>query len=815
MYKETIIMIDKLAKFETADYGEIPEFPAKYGIPAITPKYAHPRVYVTKDTLPKIIKNLECDENIKVYHDLMDTANAVAEAKSLPESVDDIKQSINYLESVAFAYLITKDEKYGNAAILHTFNYLDSAVPKNGNPPVLPPSHGTAATFLHIVGEIYDWCYDLLTPALKKNLIAGACNFIAPAINIGCPPGGQGSVVGHGAESPLMRDWLAVALASYDEYPDIYNFVVGRILAEYTKAPNWYYRSGLQHQGSAYGTIPRLYPNMAADIMLHTATGARIFDVDFVPVVLTFINRIRPDGEQLRFGDDFNQSSLSGRYPMVMIGWTSFFAGSYYKNSIAKSWYRYLGSHISPGAGTLNKAIYLILNDPDVPSSDDMIYDLELVHYNPSPSGSMVARSAWGNKNAWMTYTNISEANAGNHNHKDAGIFQIYYKGILAPDTGMYEHDGQYYFSTLDCGYNKHTISKNGLLIYNPNHTDVGVWRYSGGQSMSKEEDRLAPMTFEEWTTFRRFTQAKVLGQSDALDEAGGLKYAYLGGDITRAYDADTVELVKRETISIDTKNPELPLLFAVHDRISSVSSDYKKSFVLHTMEEPVFNGGERIPAPEGSDPEFTYINGTDSFSYTNLRGPACAFSEEEVAEKYKGKYGGRLITKTLLPEEPTYRYIGGDGKRFWVNGSNPGSENPTKHPVGEIGWGRVEISPSTPRKTDSFLNLMCVTDAKDENGKYTTDRSVESTLICCETHEGAVCLGSCVMFGVSPERVSSPVSFTLEASGTLSYYVTGLCAGVWCVSVDGKEQSVKVTEQGGIAVFDAPAGNITLTMKV
>ncbi len=806
-------MLD-LSKYENADYGPLREFPAKYGIPAITPKYGHPRVYVTKDTLPTIIGNLECDENIKVYKDLMEAANSVVDSGKLPETVDEIKDSINYIESLAFAYLITGEKKYGLTAILHTFNYIDSAVSRGEEPPILPATHGTAATFLHIVGEVYDWCYELLTPNLRKNLITGVTNHIAPAINIGSPPTEQGSVVGHGAESPLMRDWLSVALASYDEYPEIYNFVVGRILAEYTKAPNWFYRSGLQHQGSAYGTIPRLYPNMAADIMLQTACGAKIFDVDLVPVALTFINRIRPDGEQLRFGDDFNQSSLSGKYPMVMIGWLCFFTGSYYKNSLAKSWYRYLGSHISPGAGTLNKAIYLILNDPRVPSSDDMIYDLELVHYNPSPSGSMVARSAWNDKNAWFTYTNIEEANAGNHNHKDAGIFQIYYKGILAPDTGMYEHNGQYYFSNLDCGYNKHTISKNGLIIKNPNFSDEGIWRYSGGQKMNREEDRLAPMTFEEWTTFSRFSQAKVLGQASELDGKGGLKYAYLAGDITRAYDPETVELVKRETLSIDTKNEKYPLLFAVHDRITSVDAEYKKSFVLHTMEEPSFNGGKVIPAPTGEDAEFTYIEGSNSFSYTNLHGPACAFSEEEVIEKYAGKYNGKLTTTTLLPECPAYRYIGGDGKRFWVNGSNAGSEDAKKHPVGEIGWGRIEISPSESNKSDSFLHLMYVSDAKDAQGKRTSNEDIPSALIRCATHEGAVSLGFCVMFGISPERVSSAIAFKTEGAGTLSYYVTGLTAGEWLISVGENTQTVTVTEDGGIAVFDAPAGAVSLSLK-
>ncbi len=813
----------EIDKYSSKGFGSIPTFPTKYSAAQVPqPNQSHPRLYVNAETLETVKANLEHSDNKNIYRQLMSEANKAVASSKMPKSKDELKASITDMENLAFAYLVTGSEKYGYRAIALAFNYINGIKGSSLNE---IQSTSEASTAIHVFAEVYDWCYGLLSDTQRVKLIAGVCNQVAKdcAAGLGCPPNGEETVVGHGAERNIMRDWLAFAIAVADEQPKIYNYVAGRVANEHVKTPNWYYQSGSHHQGSAYGTTPRLYPNMAADMMMYAATGTRIFseDIHLDEVVLSAIYRLRPDGESLRIGDDYNQTGSS--YGYGHLAQVAFYAGNYYKNETVKSWYKYWSYSPSPGPYEFSRPMYLMFNDPTVGYSTKLQYGLNLVHYNGSPLGAMVARSAWNDKNAWMTYTNIEEAGTDNHDHKDSGCFQIYYKGILAPDAGQYEHNGQNYNSTLYLNYVKQTISKNGLLIRNPNVQGYYITLDSGGQRVGTREDTNAMMTWEEQMASNKVNRAKVLGQGSAVDANGNFVYAYISGDITNAYYTDenspeanysTVDLVMRSTMTIATGDPEHPMAFIVYDRITSKDASYKKTFLLHTMEEPTFNGGSVVDAPEGEDAAFTYVSGSNSFYYTNVLGPTGAYKQDNLKDKYNGK----LTTTTLLPENPVYRYIGGNGKRFWVNGVNGGksdvTENPTKHPVGEIGWGRVEISPPVAQLTDSFLNVMYVSDAKDANGNATSNDLVPSTLVQCDTHEGAVTFGNVLMFSKTNTAISSEVKFTASGSGEMNYYVGGLAAGKWLVKVgSGTAKEYTVDAASGLLTFTANVGEeVTIT---
>ena len=50
-------------------------------------------------------------------------------------------------------------------------------------------------------------------------------------------------------------------------------------------------------------------------------------------------------------------------------------------------------------------------------------------------------------------------------------------------------------------------------------------------------------------------------------------------------------------------------------------------------------------------------------------------------------------------------------------------------------------------------------------------------------------------------------------SSNDITYYVCGLKAGEWKVTVDGKDcGSFTATAEGGLLTFTAPAGNVTIT---
>ena len=265
----------------------------------------------------------------------------------------------------------------------------------------------------------------------------------------------------------------------------------------------------------------------------------------------TFLQYLRPDGQLLRVGDDFNEDGTS--YALGVVDLLAFLTGTYYQDPILKSFAK-KGmegfSSFSLANTVVSPTMFLILNDPELPCAG--LEDLPLTWYNGSPLGSVIARSAWNDPNAFQVYMKIGESYSTNHEHKDAGSFQIYYKGILASDSGAYDS----YFTPEDMAYNKQTISSNALLIFNPEMQDNDGWVYSGGQTIQGDANT-ENLTAAEWLRKRTARQARVLGHDCGAADA--FRYAYLAGDLTNAYDPETVDQVTRSMLAVSTENPAAP----------------------------------------------------------------------------------------------------------------------------------------------------------------------------------------------------------------------------------------------------------------
>ena len=758
------------------DFGELPHFPADYATPPILPtKGEHPRLWVKEKDLTLIRENLTHEENLLNFKRVETNADVCFDGVLPPPSLHTYNydaKDLAKIESLAFMYLITRDELYGRAAILASKNYLNTII-------ITDEFHDKryfAGAAMYVISEVYDWCHSLLSDRDKEQLVTGCVNNLATLFEIGVPPAGQGAVSGHGTGAQLLRNWMAFCIATYDEYPDIYLNVLGRFFEQYIDAPNFYYKSGINFQGSSYGPGKTVL-NILSELLIHNMSGKYLYDFSFKPVVTSFLNYLRPDGEQLRVGDDYMQHSKGRSACNDGYGTLAFFGASLYDDPVFKAWAIDLTDNFRGvawnGEFKLTPVTFLILNKPWLGRGDK--YSLPTVTYNGSPTGQIIARSSWGDKDAWMTYTKIGEAYAANHEHKDAGAFQIYYKGILAMTSACYEYYYRdLYGSLLDCAYGKQSISKNCLLIYNheypaPQNSWDSKWVNSGGQRFRGEANG-ENGTLARWLEKSTSHQAKVLGHEYALDGASP-SYVYISGDITNAYDEITVDDVVRSTMTVATKDPEHPMMFVVYDRITSKKPNYRKTFLLHTPQEPKIDG--------------EYITVTNTERGNN----------------------GKLVNRTLLPEKTKVTVIGGDGKRFFVDWHNVADEHRPSDPNWdrqEIGWGRVEISPEEYNLSDRFLNLMYVTDA-DRDEDY-----IPSSYIECETHEGVIAFNKVVLFSKTTEKVTSSIEFELESSADC--HIAGLSSGEWNLSANGEVFfKCNVTESGTLAVFHAPAGKIKL----
>ncbi|MCK9265806.1 heparinase II/III family protein [bacterium] len=225
--------------------------------------------------------------------------------------------------------------------------------------------------------------------------------------------------------------------------------------------------------------------------------------------------------------------------------------------------------------------------------------------------------------------------------HFDATHFSIYKQGDLALDSGS-GNIGQHTEK-----YAKQTVAHNAVLIHIPGETNYG------GQNRT--------------TSF-----AKVLAFETTP------YFSYIATDATKTYHPDKCEQMVRQFIYLN------PNLFLVFDRVVSVKPEYKKSWLLHTSNEP-----------------------------------------EIIQNELKVDQGdGRIFCRTLYPINAIIEKIGGPGKEFWTGDKNWPIGNQyfkrermnSMHDVTDtIGRWRVEITPVANKNETSFLHLVQVSEKNIE----------------------------------------------------------------------------------------------------
>ena len=303
--------------------------------------------------------------------------------------------------------------------------------------------------------------------------------------------------------------------------------------------------------------------------------------------------------------------------------------------------------------------------------------------------------------------------------------------------------------------YHRQTIAHNCILVRNPDSTsDSGGQKKIGGDEMS----------LSNWNTESRTKTGVLSGVQYAYADEAKTKplYAYIAGDISASYDNTRASKVGRRMLAVyDTQNADVPMYFVVFDNITAQQTTYEKVFLLHTRTEPTVEGKT-----------VTEVNGE-----------------------------GKLVLQSVIGGDKIVK-IGGEGNNYNVNGTQmvPKADATSR----EDGfWGRVEISTSGA-KAQQMLNVMYVCDAdKDPN---LTATAINSNIV-----KGAVIGKIATVFIADAARRTTLFTFTATGSGSLTYYVSGVKAGNWTVSVGGNTQTVKATEDGGLLVFTAPAGSVTV----
>ena len=760
-----------LASYKDEDFGEMMKLEKCGYIPPEMPPKTHPRLYLTPKRVDEINDTLLADENKYAYEKYIQHSetecdgfvydHTSTESLSHFRIIDSDIHTI--IQAKALRYALTKEEKYGYEAVAATMAYLKTFDLSKMSDQI---KIYTAQAEMEMVACVYDWCYDLLTEDDKRHIAMALTGKFRNLLDWGSefPPKNVSVMVSH----MLVSIWYAIGIALYDEYPDIYNHIAEMLYEDSVPAQDFYLGAGEHPMGSAYGPL-REIPILRAEIIHNVMFDgkSRLFTDKIEDTCLAYLHNIRPDGEMLRTADDFNEGTRNIGTTIV-----AFMAASIYKNPILKGFARKEFNDFSTFVVMRHTPVqFLLLNDPKVKCGK--LSDLPLVHYCHSPRGTMYARTSWEDKDAVMTYMKIGEGYAANHEHKDAGSFQIFHKGILASKGGFYGM----YNEALDCAYTKQTIAKNSLLIFNPNMKDNGRWIYSGGQLIDDQSNE-TPLNIEHWNERPSSHQAKILYHGYKIKDEK-LVYTALSGDITNAYDKETVDEVKRYMFSFMTGSALHPMVFVVFDRITAKDESYKKTFLLHMETRPLI--------AETPDKKPCAV-------VTNL--------------------SSKLYVQSLVTDVD-YTAIGGKGKEYLVNGINyPESEfegQPFLYRYNaETGWGRIEISPKKKSKTDCLLTVMYIAPDTDYSPKMVFGNSNvmpfhEAVEIKGDGVLGAYILNTAVVFPENGDGFESSAEFTVPQE-TKKLYINGVEKGVW--EVNGEKVNV---DESGIIEAEVKANNIKL----
>ena len=784
---EEAFLKDWLESFHSSDFGGS----------SITPSFANswdaPPVYPTTGQHPRVLFNASNIAGINAAIASGNTAAANAYLAAVADPTDGIlnpasqhtdgfhnfdQKMLADITALALNYQLTGNTLSGYRAIYAAKNYLVTmdfdALVTEGK----VDYERYYGLVMYTMACVYDWCYDLLTLQDKTQIVAGVQHKCCEGgrMEIGFPPSLQSPVTDHGSEFQLLRDYLAFAIAIYDEYPGWYDYIAGRFYQQYVPVRNEFYEAGMVPQGTSQYVQIRFASDLYSALLIKAATGTFPYASQsnmqqVMHTVYEYELMKTPAGTngKMMFGSG-DGSYANKKLPNY--GTCSLIASHLFNDRTARA---FLESDLFGGSSYSAFSVgffqcfpteELICSSGAVQKYSNRHQNLSPIVYNGGWLGQIIAHNNWsGTGGQAATLMKIGVRSAAGHEHQDAGQFQIFYKGILAGDSGVYASYGSAHHKY----YHQATIAHNSLLIYNPAHKSENKEYYSGGQRVLTE-----PQSLENWENGWYETGTVTGYRYDAPNWWTG-NYAYIAGDITPAYDSDTVSEVNRRMLTVfTTGDSRVPMLFFVYDNITATSGSFKKTFLLHTVTEPVVSGNR-----------VTVTNGE-----------------------------GRLVLQSLFGGDNVVKRGGGwddgsgtQGKNYYVN------KNGLDHYVRLLPnrdyddgyWGRVEISPNTGSANDQLLNAMYVCDNSN-------DPNLSATSFSTSVVKGAVLCNTVAAFVISSTPRTSSFSFNPASSGTKTFYVSGVADGNWTVTANGTTVGT-YQASGGLLVFEAPAsGTIQLS---
>jgi hypothetical protein len=494
---------------------------------------------------------------------------------------------------------------------------------------------------------------------------------------------------------------------------------------------NFLYPAHMHHQGDSY-IATRFQHDLLASWLFRRIGAGDVFTRQQQFVAYQLLYHLRPDGQQFRSGDTYDCSGRSNSKRRLML-----LAGTYYEDpyllEMADSY-----SYSRPSFFDL--VFELLFRRAGLEKRP--LGELPLSKYFAEPMGEMVARTGWrmgldSESRDAVIHMRIGEYFFGNHQRKDFGTFQIYYRGPLAIASGLYQGQNQPYGSPHWLHYHHQTVAHNGLLIYDPSEKMAKGSVNDGGQRWpnngADHPKDLHTLLGNDYRMGR--VTAHEFGPSPTIP-----LYSYIAGNITPAYSSSKVKNVTRSMVTFNTRDSVWPCMLVIFDRIVSTKASFKKTWLLHSIQEPMIQGR-------------TVTVVRNSKNYTG-----------------KGQYTGKLVVESLVPEKVNITKVGGPGKEFWVESVGRNFAT-SKGGAAEPGNWRIEISPEQPAKSDTFLHVLTMMDETTPKGPSVIGRT---------------------------DELLQRAEFVLDGTALTKMLICGLRPGLWSVTRDGEQITMtRATDEG------------------
>lgn len=766
-------------------------------VPAMELAGVHPRLFITEDEIPAFKEKLKLPLYESTYNSFKTLAsqdiNGLLPANNTCYSNNTAIGSA--LQARAFMYLIGEvDAAHARKTVDELKNLLATVTFDIPNDTTYNTRN--MGTVMVTSSMVYDWCYDVMNYS-DREFIIRRLKEIAADTEVGWPPVRRGLLSSHPQEELIYLHDAIVGIAVYDEDPQWYDITMSVIYERMRDIRIFGAQSGYDYSVGSYFEA-RNRGSLYLDKMLHVTggldDGETVFGNNYPNTFMHLIYRGLPNGVWFKDGDDYHWDGYNGYNKIIDTNVITAYIGDQYNNP-------YLLEEALQGyvwdSGNMS-VMETLMFDPTADTA--FMSELPTAYMTTYPMTTMVARTGWNqgmNSPDAMVYMNMHDIYMDGHQHGDVGSFQLYYKGMLALDSGFYEYCDHYYH------YQSRSIAHNVLLVDNGNPDFYQTNSHSNYNSTNdggqKNPNLVSKTTYDSYmnnlnqvdengniTKYGEFQQAYEKAHYIGPNKQTPA-FSYLSSDISGAYNYQTAKTgqtepekkiadsgYERSMVFMDLYDEEFPAVLVVYDNVTSLDADYKKTWLLHSQLEPVVDG-----------------------------------SETTIIRTENGQ-NGKLVNTTMYPkaDNANIEIIGGEGKEFWVGGQNWPYVTDMSSKQVDDGAYRIELSPKTAATDDIFLNAMYVTDADNAN-------TLPMNMIEDDEYVGVSVKDRVVTFSKTRDNIASEIKLTIPDNGHETTYclLTDMAAGKWKVSGNGNTLYVESKGDSNLADH-AKDGEYTLAFS-